>query len=523
MVTFARSHFTTVQSPQSAIRIMTHLFQTTAKMALIGTAMLVCGSTAPSKCCSQDKAKNVLESDSYKITSFEVPEGVELEATSFQMMPDGKLAVASRRGEIWTISDPFSKEVSAKQFQRFAHGLHEPLGMAYRDGWLYVTQRPDVSRLRDTDGDGVADEFEVVADGWDITGDYHEYAFGSKFDQEGNIWVVLCLTGSFGSDALYRGWAVRTTPDGRTIPTTSGIRSPGGIGMNAAGDMFYTDNQGPWNGTCALKHLSPGKFVGHPGGFKWYEQASEAMGPKPNEPKDGSRFVVEADRIPEYEPPAVLFPYGKMGQSAAGIACDTSMGKFGPFENQIFVGDQTFSTVMRCYLEQVQGHYQGACFPFREGFDCGVVGLEMQPNGSLFVGGTNRGWGSRGSKSFCVQRLDWTGLVPFEILEMRAQRGGFELVFTEPVDRASAEALEAYEMKSFTYIFQGSYGSPEVDATTPTITSAKLSEDGLRVQLKVDGLQRGHVHHLQSKGVRSAKAKSPLVHADAYYTLNYLP
>lgn len=523
MVMSAQSRFTSVPSPLLFIRIMTHFFYTTAKMALIGTAMIVVGSATASTCRSQEKAKNVQESDYYKITSFEVPDGVELEATSFQMMPDGKLAVASRRGEIWTISDPFSKEVSSKQFQRFAHGLHEPLGMAYRDGWLYVTQRPDVSRIRDTDGDGVADDFEVVADGWDITGDYHEYAFGSKFDKEGNIWVVLCLTGSFGSDALYRGWAVRATPEGKTIPTTSGIRSPGGIGMNATGDMFYTDNQGPWNGTCALKHLSPGKFVGHPGGFKWYEQASSAMGPKPSEPKDGSRFVVEADRIPEYEPPAVLFPYGKMGQSAAGIACDTSMGKFGPFKNQIFVGDQTFSTVMRCYLEQVQGHYQGACFPFREGFDCGVVGLEMQPNGSLFVGGTNRGWGSRGSKSFCVQRLDWTGVVPFEILEMRAQPGGFELVFTEPVDRASAEALGAYEMKSFTYIFQGSYGSPEVDATTPTITSAKLSEDGLRVQLKIDGLQRGHVHHLQSKGLRSAKEKAPLVHADAYYTLNYLP
>ena len=41
--------------------------------------------------------------------------------------------------------------------------------------------------------------------------------------------------------------------------------------MNAAGDLFYTDNQGPWNGTCSLKHLIPGKFVGHPGGHKWYE------------------------------------------------------------------------------------------------------------------------------------------------------------------------------------------------------------------------------------------------------------
>ena len=139
------------------------------------------------------------EADYYPITRFEIPEGVVLEASGFQMMPDGKMAVCSRRGEIWMISDPFKKEVTADQFKRFAHGLHETLTLAERDGWLYTTQRSDVSRLRDTDGDGEADEFEVVNDGWEISGDYHEYAFGSKFDKNGDIWVVLCLTGSFSS------------------------------------------------------------------------------------------------------------------------------------------------------------------------------------------------------------------------------------------------------------------------------------------------------------------------------------
>jgi len=530
-------------SIRSVLRSRIRASVAAASLALITYTSLI----APmDSLVAQEKAESASkqipkESDYYAIHSFEVPEGVELEATSFQRMPDGKMAVASRRGEIWLIENPDSDEASSEQFKRFAHGMHEPLGMAYRDGWLYVTQRPDVSRIKDSDGDGQADEFEVVADGWQITGDYHEYAFGSKFDKDGNIWVVLCLTGSFGSDALYRGWAVRATADGKTLPTTSGIRSPGGIGMNAAGDVFYTDNQGPWNGTCALKHLMPKKFVGHPGGFKWYEQAASEMGAKPKEPKDGSRFMVEADKIPEYEPPAILFPYGKMGQSAAGIACDTTDGQFGPFKNQMFVGDQTFSTVMRCYMEKVQGHYQGACFPFREGLDCGVVGLQMEPNGKLFVGGTNRGWGSRGTKSFCVQRLDWTGKVPFEILEMKAIKGGFELVFTQPVDRASAEDISSYAMKTFTYIYQGAYGSPEVDATEPQIKSAKLSSDALRVELQIDGLQRGHVHHLMSKGIRAAaqadsaeKANSAeqgstaeqgrgLLHTDAYYTLNYLP
>ena len=118
---------------------------------------------------------------------------------------------------------------------------------------------------------------------------------GSKFDAEGNIWVVLCLTGSFSSEVPFRGWAVRVTPDGRTIPTTSGIRSPGGIGFGCDGSVLYTDNQGPWNGSCALKELRPGEFVGHPGGFKWYDLAP-GMGPRPEEPKSGSRWAAEAER-----------------------------------------------------------------------------------------------------------------------------------------------------------------------------------------------------------------------------------
>jgi glucose/arabinose dehydrogenase len=334
------------------------------------------------------------ENDVYRLTQFQIPDGVVLEAGALELLPDGRLAVSTRRGEIWLVSDPFAADPAQMKWTRFAHGLHEVLGVSSRDGWLYVTQRCDVSRIKDTDGDDVADVFEVVNDGWEVSGDYHEYAFGSKFDADGNLWVVLCLTGSFSSQCKYRGWCVRITADGTLIPTTSGIRSPGGIGANLAGDMFYTDNQGPWNGTCALKHLAPGKFVGHPGGFAWYDlpEAKAAMGPKPKEPLSKSRFMTEAAKIPEYVPPAILFPYKKMGQSASGVACDVSAGKFGPFAGQVFVGDQTNSTVMRCDLEKIEGDYQGACFPFREGFGSGTLAL-LQSGKSMFVGGTNRGWG----------------------------------------------------------------------------------------------------------------------------------
>lgn len=419
------------------------------------------------------------------------------------------------------VENAWSTDVGKAKLTRFAHGMHEILGLAWKEGWLYVTHRPDVSRIRDTDKDGKADEFEVVNDDWGISGDYHEYAFGSKFDKDGNIWVTLCLTGSFSSKVPYRGWCVRVTPDGKMIPTCSGIRSPGGMGFNAKGDVFYTDNQGPWNGTCSLKWLKPGSFQGHPGGFEWFKM-TDAIGEKPTEPESGSRIMAEAKKITEFEPPVILFPYKKMGQSASGIACDTTNGKFGPFKNQMFVGDQTYSTIMRCYLEEIEGHYQGACFPFRSGIGSGTLGVEMTESGAMFVGGTNRGWGSRGNKPFSLDRITWNGKVPFEILEMKARPDGFELVFTEEIDPATVGNLDSYKLQTYTYIFQSSYGSPEVDHTFPKITSAKVGADKKSVILTIDGLQEGHVHELMSAGVRS-KAGLPLLHNEAYYTLNYIP
>ena len=322
---------------------------------------------------------------------------------------------------------------------------------------------------------------------------------------------------------MFRGWALRHFPDGRFEVMGSGLRSPGGIAFNHEGEVFYTDNQGPWNGTCGLKHIQEGKFVGHPGGFKWYkEPEAKYLGDTPRVPQSKSRIMTEAKKIPQLNPTCVMFPYGKMGQSASGIDCDLSGGKFGPFEKQLFVGDQTHSTIMRVYLEKVNDHYQGACFPVRSGLGSGTVPVRFGANGSLIAGGTNRGWGSRGPKPFAIERLDWTGKVPFEIHEMHAKPDGFELTFTKPIDPETAGKVESYTVKTFTYIYQADYGSPEVDQTTPKLTKVVVGADGKSVRLYIDGLQEGHLHDVTTPGVRSTEG-DPVLHPQAYYTLNYIP
>ena len=54
------------------------------------------------------------------------------------------------------------------------------------------------------------------------------------------------------------------------------------------------------------------------------------------------------------------------------------------------------------------------------------------------------------------------------------------------------------------------------------LRGAKVSEDGLQVQLQVEGLVQGHVHDFDLGRMQSAEG-GKLVHTKAYYTLNEIP
>lgn len=460
------------------------------------------------------------EAKYYKLVDIPLPKELSIEAGSFEVMPDQRqLAIATRRGDIFLVDGAFDVHPEPT-FKKFASGLDEVFGMAYRDGSFYLTQQTEVTRVTDTNQDGRADRFDTLSDRWGFR-NYHEFSFGSKPDAEGNIWVALCLSESYNSKVPFRGWCLKITPDGQTIPICSGIRSPCGIGPNEHGVMFYAESQGPWNGSCSLKVLEPGGFMGHPISYNWYELAPE-MGPAPVEPHTPSRLEIERQRVKELVPYAVVFPYIRMGRSISGFMVDKTGGKFGPFENQIFIGDFSLGVVMRATTEKVNGVWQGACYPFREGFDTGLLAVQFTPEGSLIAGGTNRGWPVRGPKAYAVQRLDWTGLVPFEIKEIKARPTGFELTFTKPVDRTVASRPEVYQLKTFTHIYHEGYGSPEVDQTVPVARKATVSDDGLKVELQVDGLMQGHVHDFYLPELQSAAGEN-LLHTSAYYTLNEIP
>ncbi|HEY0610883.1 MAG TPA: c-type cytochrome [Chitinophaga sp.] len=488
------------------------------------------------------------EEDFSKIVKVSSPEGTLLEVGGLVMMPNGDLGVSTRRGDIYIVENPTSRK---PYFRKFASGLHEVLGLAWKDGALYCAQRGELTKLVDTNMDGKADVYETVY-AWPLSAHYHEYSFGPKIAPDGSFFVSANV--AFGDEEWWRGesrvpwrgWMMNITPDGQMTPYATGFRSPCGLGM-IDGELFYTDNQGDWVGSGGVWQVKKGDFIGHPAGLRWTnmpnspvklttEELYALVDPRRNKNTQGryikpenvvnEKFITLAEvkeKIPTLRLPAVILPHGVLGISNSEIVTIPE-GSFGPFTGQLLVGDQGQSKIMRVELEKVNGEYQGVAFDFRNGFQSGVLRMAWAKDGSLFVGETNRGWGSAGEANEGLQRLVWNReKTPFEMQTVKAMPDGFEITFTQPVDEKSANDLASYSVESFTYKYHPVYGSPPVNVETCPIKGVKVSADGLKVRLVVDNLRKHYVHNITLEGVREKDHFYSLVHPTGYYTLHSIP
>jgi cytochrome c551/c552 len=507
--------------------------------------LIVIGMGFSSEVISQ--AESPKEEDYFKIIKVPAPEGVILEVGGICTLPNGNLGVATRRGDVFIIENPTT---SHPYYRKFATGMHEVLGLAYKDGALYCAQRGELTKLVDVNMDGKADVYETVF-AWPLTGNYHEYSYGPKIAVDGSFFVTLnCTCPPFWwhmqSDVPWRGWALHIKENGEMEPWAAGMRSPCGISM-IDDELFYTDNQGDWVGSGSILQVRKGAFMGHPASLVWsgmpnsplkltreqmyaidpppamiYNNDGQEVQPR-NEEK--GKFITEFEAkktIPELQLPAVWLPHGILGVSTSEII-KIPEGVFGPFEGQLLVCDQGQSMIDRVFMEKVNGEYQGAAWAFRTGFQSGIVRLAWGKDGSLFTGETNRGWGSAGSASEGLQRLVWYNDVPFEMRAIRAMPDGFEIEFTKPVNKKYAGDLASYSVESFIYKYQAVYGSPPVNPEKCPVKGVLVSADGMKARIIIENLRRYYIHTITLNGIMESGTSYSLIHPTAYYTLNNIP
>ncbi len=450
----------------------------------------------------------------YKVETVPLPKGA-VTILGLCHKPDGTLAIVSWEGEVW--------EYKNNSWSLFAENLMEPNGIHYdaREDAYYVAQKPELTRLVDTNKDGVADRYECVTDGFGISGEYHEYHFGPVVDSLGRKYASLNLGargeftvtdgkpegkggGNMSYNAPWRGWVYRSDRDGHFQPLASGFRSPCGIGMSPEDELFITDNQGDWVADCVMYHVREGNFYGHP--------ASLPARPDFTKEKVLSMTAADFDKIRTV--PAVWLPREVIANSPGSPIWDTTGGKFGPFAGQIYNGDQRQSNYFRCGVEMVDGDYQGWCVDFVRGLSSGPVKMSFDPQGRLWSAQVGRGWFAKGGKRTALQYVEWDGeTIPFAIHSAKLTRTGFEVTFTQRLGKKMTP-----KVKSWHYNYWSTYGSNPVDETELPVSNYSLSEDRKTISFDVP-LTTGKIYAIQFAGQKSSEAKT-LDFDTIYYTLN---
>ncbi len=474
----------------------------------------------------------------YRIENVPYPKELRGGITAVAFTPTGTLVVATRYGEIWM-------RRADGAWRIFARGLNEPMGLvAESDRVIYVAHRPELLRASDQDGDGRAETFDALGGDWGLTQNYHEFFFGLKRDAAGNFYGAVSLESTGGNaedreavvpdstrrgehrpanvlDATYhrsevplRGWAVKITPEGKTIPFASGFRQPNGVGLSPDGELFLSDNQGDYKPSCGLLHVAAGDFHGHAASVKW-------------DPAFAGQALTTELLWRRYKSPAVVFPHGPMGISSGEPVWDTTGGRFGPFAGQVFTGDYA-RLVVRATLEKISGAWQGACFAFLgrnetapyfsgEKLIAGATRAVFAPDGSLYLGATG-GWGAGADG---LQRVVWDGRVSPEIRDLQLTDRGFRVSFTQPMSAATLAAPANYELRRFRFYYQWKYGSPQIDEARVAVKEVVVAPDGLAAELVLAELQAGFVYELSVPTLRTASGEA-LANPLGYYTANRL-
>ena len=444
----------------------------------------------------------------YTIETIKTPKDVLFHVTGLDTDKDGNMYCATRYGDVWIYKN--------KTWHKFAEGLHEPCGLVLDDdGSMVVTQKPEMTRLIDSNKDGKADLYLPMTREFKFHNNYHEFNFGGVKDNDGNyIGTLNTAAGptakglklsAMASQGNYRGWAYKVSPDGKFTPIASGLRSPAGIGKNDQGEIFYTDNQGDYVATSTLHQIEAGKFYGHPVSLQDREDFTVEQLKKMTDP--------EFDKIRTL--PIAWIPQEEVANSPGNPEWLGNAGKFGPFNNQFFIGDQTRSNIFRVALQKVKGRYQGCVIDFISGLQCGNIRLKFDKDGNLWSGQTSRGWTSRGSTLFGLQKVVWDKkTMPFEILDVKLIKDGFKVNFTQEINPKN---LDSIKINKWWYEYSRKYGSPKIDLEDVSIANIEVSKDRKSLLIKCP-LSTKKVFCLDFSQLQNSQGEA-LGNQKAYYTL----
>jgi len=399
--------------------------------------------------------------DHYDFETLKLPKNIDPQIGGLDLMSDGRLIACFHRGEVMIYDQ------KTKAWTEFADGLHEPLGIyAEKEGTILVIQRPEITRLHDTSGDGKADFYETICNDWGMTGNYHEFSFGLVKDSKGNIYIShgTASNGSgvrkeirgewnnaggltherflydnskeemswkakkAGTPRMYarvpaRGCIQKITPGNRKAEIyATGLRTPNGLYIDANDHLWVADNQGDWLGSSKLHRIEEGKFHGHPASLLWdtKKPVTDAIPWKIPKEELANRRVKEAGLLPQGE--CANSPGQILGLNENFVPTQNVQGTL------IFGDVYPTNRLHHFYQDEVNGKLQGAtCHVFTNSPVGGGNNriLFSKAGKSLFVGKTHLSWPGREG----IKKVKYNGKPYLMTERLNLTPKGFEFTF----------------------------------------------------------------------------------------------
>ncbi len=271
--------------------------------------------------------------------------------------------------------------VFAEDFKTEVTGI--AAGVLYHDGAVYSTIAPDVWKLRDTDGDGKADEREVVAHGFGLHIAYAGHDMhGLTVGPDGRIyWSIgdkgIAVKSKEGKVFHYpnQGGVLRCEPDGSHFEVFAhGLRNVQEVAFDAHGNLFGVDNDSDQAGEMER--------------FVYIVQHSDA-GWRCNWQYRGSDFNPWMDEglwKPYFEgqPAYIVPPIQNYVNGPAGFAFNPGTALSPDYKDYFFV-DQFSSG----YQNAFQAKEKGASFEMVNDHVIGngipLIGTNFGPDGALYA------------------------------------------------------------------------------------------------------------------------------------------
>jgi cytochrome c2 len=383
-------------------------------------------------------------------------------------------------GDVWHVSG-MKGDLEKLTWKRFASGLHEPMSIVVRksgaESEIFVYDRDGIWKLRDTNGDGEADAYEMFCNLFSQTAETREFPNSMKLGPDGSLYISK--GGQEGTTyGRHNGTVIRVAPDGKTIEVIGyGLRQPF-IGVHPkTGLVTASDQQGNYVPSTPIQIVEKNQFYGH----------VPTIAPKEKYPAPIAEPLVWI--------PHPVNPSGATQTWLVGA-------KMGPINDELIHVGYNRPEIFRVLINERFSRPQATVMTFSREFDFGPLNAVVNPaDGQLYVIGFQV-WGTTAKKLSGISRIRYTGAPRVLLKECTPMDKGVLMRFTEALDPKLATDPSSYSAERWNYRRTAEYGSPhlKLDGTTGqewmTASSAYLSKDGKSVFVGIPDM-KGAVHQMR--------------------------